>query len=55
MRYPAMPESSCAACPHAWEVHDPIGIRFCFATTARGLDRECVCARSVDREKLYYR
>ena len=48
-------ESSCAACPHDWEAHDHIGIRYCAATTARGLRRKCVCARPVDDEPTYYR
>ena len=48
-------ESSCAACPHDWNAHDDIGIRYCSATTARGLRRECVCARPVDHETTYYR
>ncbi|MBF6334110.1 RGCVC family protein [Nocardia transvalensis] len=53
---PAAPiEFSCAACPHTWEAHDRIGIRYCTATTTRGLDRKCACARPVDHEKTYYR
>ncbi len=34
---------TCAGCPHEWDAHDPIGIRFCSATVAGGLDRGCVC------------
>ncbi|MGA9310877.1 MAG: RGCVC family protein [Pseudonocardiaceae bacterium] len=33
----------CAACPHAWHVHDPIGIRYCSATVSGQLHRGCVC------------
>ncbi|MGH3780373.1 MAG: RGCVC family protein [Pseudonocardiaceae bacterium] len=25
---------TCAVCPHAWDAHDPIGIRYCSATVA---------------------
>lgn len=35
--------STCAVCPHGWDAHDPIGIRFCSATAAGGLHRGCVC------------
>ncbi|MGB7797678.1 MAG: RGCVC family protein [Pseudonocardiaceae bacterium] len=34
---------ACAACPHAWDDHDPIGIRYCSATIAGELHRGCVC------------
>ena len=34
---------TCAACPHAWDAHDPIGIRYCSATVAGGFNRGCVC------------
>jgi hypothetical protein len=34
---------TCAVCPHEWDAHDPIGIRFCSATVAGGLHRGCVC------------
>ncbi|MBF6328454.1 RGCVC family protein [Nocardia transvalensis] len=53
---PAAPlEFSCAACPHTWEAHDRIGIRYCSATTTRGLDRKCACTCPADHEKTYYR
>jgi len=42
---PVEPAPTCAACPHPWAEHDPIGVRFCTVTTSRGLDRGCVCAR----------
>nr|WP_084655081.1 RGCVC family protein [Nocardia altamirensis] len=51
----ASSESSCPACPHAWEAHDPIGVRYCAATKERGLDRACVCARPAGNETTYYR
>ncbi|HEY5854995.1 MAG TPA: RGCVC family protein [Aldersonia sp.] len=35
---------SCAACPHSRASHDPIGIRFCAATSGQHLDRKCICA-----------
>lgn len=34
---------TCAVCPHEWDTHDPIGIRFCSATVAGGLHRGCAC------------
>ncbi|WP_375336171.1 RGCVC family protein [Nocardia sp. SYP-A9097] len=46
---------SCGACPHASEAHDRIGVRYCSATMARGLDRECACASPADHENTYYR
>ncbi|HKS44582.1 MAG TPA: RGCVC family protein [Amycolatopsis sp.] len=41
---------TCAACPHRWDAHDSIGIRYCSATVARGLHRGCVCAGSAAAE-----
>jgi hypothetical protein len=41
---------TCAACPHAWEAHDPIGIRFCSATVTSGLNRGCVCVGDTCNE-----
>ncbi|SDP96037.1 RGCVC family protein [Lentzea jiangxiensis] len=46
-----MPESltapddaaSCTVCPHAWNEHDPLGVRYCTATTASALKRDCIC------------
>jgi hypothetical protein len=43
----AMPHLICAACPHEWGGHDPIGARFCSASAAAGLDRGCVCVKDV--------
>lgn len=34
---------ACTACPHDRDAHDPIGARFCSATTAGALRRGCVC------------
>jgi len=51
----AVLEFSCASCTHTQEAHDVIGIRYCAATLARGLDRRCVCAHDADNEKTYYR
>jgi hypothetical protein len=34
---------TCAVCPHAWDTHDPIGIRYCSATAAGKIKRGCVC------------
>lgn len=33
----------CAVCPHLWEAHDRIGLRYCTATAAGALNRGCVC------------
>lgn len=33
----------CAVCPHPWHEHDPIGVRYCTATTASALSRGCIC------------
>jgi hypothetical protein len=43
----AHPHLGCAACPHEWGGHDPIGVRFCSTTVAAGLDRGCVCVDDV--------
>ncbi|WP_260851052.1 RGCVC family protein [Rhodococcus sp. WB9] len=36
--------ASCTACPHSTDSHDALGIRFCAVTSARSLDRKCICA-----------
>ncbi|MGH3884988.1 MAG: RGCVC family protein [Pseudonocardiaceae bacterium] len=41
---------TCAACPHAWDAHDPIGIRYCSATVAHGRHRGCVCVGNTRTE-----
>lgn len=33
----------CAVCPHPSHEHDPIGVRYCVATTAGALSRDCIC------------
>lgn len=40
-------EPMCPACPHALADHDPIGTRFCAATTAGALSRGCVCGAPI--------
>jgi hypothetical protein len=45
----ALPEDACAACPHPMAAHDPIGVRYCSATAAGGLTRECVCSGKVSQ------
>ncbi len=34
---------ACAACPHAWNAHDALGVRFCTATVASAWTRGCIC------------
>jgi hypothetical protein len=34
---------TCAVCPHPWDAHDRIGLRYCAATAAGALSRGCVC------------
>lgn len=34
---------ACVVCPHPWHEHDPIGVRYCTATTASELSRGCIC------------
>jgi hypothetical protein len=36
-------EAACPACPHPLPQHDPIGVRYCLATTAGAMERGCVC------------
>jgi hypothetical protein len=38
---------TCTVCGHDWGAHDPIGVRYCAATVAGGLDRGCVCVDQV--------
>ncbi|WP_371927677.1 RGCVC family protein [Lentzea sp. HUAS12] len=35
---------ACAVCPHPWEEHDPLGVRYCAATAATALSRGCICS-----------
>ena len=36
-------EHRCAVCEHALADHDPIGVRYCQATQAQCLSRDCIC------------
>ncbi len=38
-----LPDVSCDACPHPRQEHDPLGVRYCTATTASALPRGCIC------------
>lgn len=43
---------ACAVCPHPWDSHDRIGVRFCTATAAAGLlDRGCVCIADTNQTR----
>lgn len=33
----------CAVCEHLLAEHDPIGLRYCQATQAQALPRNCIC------------
>jgi hypothetical protein len=33
----------CVVCPHPVHDHDPLGVRYCTATTASALSRGCIC------------
>jgi hypothetical protein len=33
----------CAVCSHQRADHDPIGLRYCQATQAQALPRNCIC------------
>lgn len=46
--------TTCFVCPHPWEAHDPIGIRFCTATAAVGHNRSCVCPSDATGGGLAY-
>ena len=35
--------AACTVCPHPWQEHDPIGVRYCTATTVSALPRGCIC------------
>jgi hypothetical protein len=41
---------TCAVCRHAWDTHDPIGIRYCSATIDGRLHRGCVCVGNTCNE-----
>jgi hypothetical protein len=36
-------EPRCAVCDHRLTEHDPIGLRYCQATEAQALPRNCIC------------
>ncbi|WP_434453088.1 RGCVC family protein [Lentzea sp. E54] len=36
-------DAACDVCPHPRQDHDPIGVRYCTATTASALPRGCIC------------
>lgn len=36
-------EPRCVACSHQLTDHDPIGLRYCQATQAHALPRNCIC------------
>jgi len=40
---------TCAVCPHAWDAHDAIGIRYCSATVTGGFSRGCVCVDNLTK------
>ncbi|MET0136579.1 MAG: RGCVC family protein [Kibdelosporangium sp.] len=43
-------DAVCATCPHPWQNHDQIAVRYCTATAANGhLDRGCVCTGKETR------
>ena len=43
----ARPAGACAVCPHMWDAHDALGMRFCTATQAAAKDRGCICRSSA--------
>lgn len=38
-----VPVEKCGVCRHALDVHDVTGRRFCDATQAHALSRNCIC------------
>jgi hypothetical protein len=34
---------TCPSCGHAWATHDPIAVRYCRASSARAVQRGCIC------------
>jgi hypothetical protein len=38
------PTVTCDVCPHPWQKHDPLGVRYCNATAASALPRGCICS-----------
>ncbi|WP_202819108.1 RGCVC family protein [Actinosynnema sp. ALI-1.44] len=41
----------CATCPHPWQAHDRIAVRYCIATThaSETRSRGCVCTNKGSR------
>lgn len=41
---PTDPDARCLVCPHPWQAHDALGMRFCTATQASSATgRGCIC------------
>ncbi|MFD4672567.1 RGCVC family protein [Lentzea sp. NPDC058450] len=38
------PVVTCDVCPHPWQEHDRLGVRYCTATVAAALARRCICS-----------
>ncbi|HZC53924.1 MAG TPA: RGCVC family protein [Mycobacterium sp.] len=36
-------EPRCAVCEHRLRTHDAVGLRYCHATQAQALPRNCIC------------
>jgi hypothetical protein len=36
--------ATCGACSHPLHEHDPLGVRYCAATTTFALPRGCICS-----------
>jgi hypothetical protein len=41
-------DQRCAVCEHALTDHDPISHRYCQATQAHALSRDCICRVSAN-------
>lgn len=39
--------AACDVCAHPVELHDPVALRFCAATSAHALTRACLCRQST--------
>lgn len=48
-------ERFCTACPHSTDSHDALGVRFCAVTSARSLDRGCICTGEETSGQHYTR
>ncbi|MFD9701209.1 RGCVC family protein [Lentzea sp. NPDC059081] len=38
------PDRTCDVCPHPWQEHDSLGVRYCTATATSALPRGCICS-----------